>query len=290
MKPKSFVVAVVAALALASLGLVARRLDRPLSPFTLPVINSPELRQTATHPMQYYVSLPTGWTKTRTWPVVVVVPGSSKNWVQSSNAFAAVRDARRYPFIVVTPLWVTNGGRNLRANEHYVYPPAVWDLVDRGRCSFDMDGMRAVLEDVSKNFNGEPKAFLTGHSAGGHISVATALVHPELLRAAAFAATNYLGRCVDAPTVDKNPDYVDPSPMLPISSSPARVSLPVRFFLGTDDAYAKYLAPQRANAIRDATSHGFTDVSSVDVRHASHEPMVVPVLDFFASLLTPNER
>ena len=56
MKPKSFVIAAVAALALASLGLVARRLDR--------VITSPELRQTATHPMQYYVSLPTGWTNT----------------------------------------------------------------------------------------------------------------------------------------------------------------------------------------------------------------------------------
>jgi hypothetical protein len=59
----------------------------------------------------------------------------------------------------------------------------------------------------------------------------------------------------------------------------------MRFFLGTADAYAKYSATQRDNAIRDASSHGFGNVSSVNVQGANHNPMVPIVLAYFDSLL-----
>jgi len=266
-------------------GIFAARRLRPRTVDGLPLINPSRLRTAATHPMQYYVSLPSGWSKERTWPVVVAITGSGKTWQADADAFAAVRDAHHYPFIIVLPIVTTNGGRDLRHNRAYSYAPSVWDRVDReGRCTFDRDGLSAVIADVAKEYNGEEKVFLTGHSAGGHLAVSEALIHPELLRGAAFAAVNYLGRCVTAPTIEEKPDFVDPVVPPSISSSPARIDLPVRFFLGTADAYAKYLAPQRDNAIRDAGANGFGRVSSVAVEGANHNPMIPQVLANFDSL------
>ena len=291
MKPKALVLAGVVVAAAFLLGVVAARRRLLLDGEMLPVINSPERRAASTHPLQYYISLPPGWSKTRTWPVVVAIPGSGKNWVSSANAYAAVRDARRYPFIIVTPIVATNGGRDLRSNPAYTYAPSVWDRVDReGRCTFDREGFSAVMADVARDYNGQAKPFLTGYSGGGHFSVAEMLVHPELLRAAGLSAVNYSGRCVDGPTTEAKPDFIEPSTPPGISTSPARVTLPVRFFLGTDDPYAKYLAPQRDNAIRDATSHGFANVSSTTVRRTGHEAMIAIVLDYFDSLLDRSER
>jgi hypothetical protein len=71
----------------------------------------------------------------------------------------------------------------------------------------------------------------------------------------------------------------------PVSTSPARVSLPVRFFLGADDRFAQYLAPQRDSAMRDAAKNGFANVSAANVPGVHHDAMIGVVLAYFDSLL-----
>ena len=277
------------ALAIATRRAWQRPPAQPASPG--PVLNAPSLRTASTHPMQYYVSLPSGWSRARSWPVVVAIPGSDRNWLAHANAFAAMRDARGYPFIVITPVVLTIGGRDLRHSPEYAYAAAVWDHVDReGRCPFDMDGLRAVVADVTQEYGGEARVFLTGFSGGGHPAIAYTLVHPERLRAVALSAGNYIGRCVRAPTAPTNPEVPEPIPAPPISNAIERVTLPVRFFNGTDDPNWRHSIPQRDRAMSDLATNLFANVSSVMIPNVRHDPMIGLVLDYFHSVLATTER
>jgi len=242
---------------------------------------APERRTASTHPMEFYVSLPRGWSPDRTWPVVLTIAGSAKNWLANAKQFASARDSLGYPFIIVTPVVLANCGRDLRGTSWYDYAPSVWDLIDReGRCTFDLDGVRAVIADVARLYHGQTKPFITGFSAGGNLSNSWALVHPEMFRGVATSAGNYTGRCVT--------DEV-PVPQ-PISSAPERVGLPIRFFNGSDDQYRQYLIPQRDDVVILAKSHGFANVSETMLPNMPHAPMPGQVLREFASQLAPSER
>jgi poly(3-hydroxybutyrate) depolymerase len=286
----------IAALVIASVG--AKKAwhhwgPRPQTPEDFPpAVTTSEMKTAATHPMQYVVSLPTGWTPAKKWPVVITI--GPKEWMDASHAWARVRDAKKYPFILVTPVVIMNAGRDvaqLRANPAYSYSDSVWErIASRGRCEFDRDGIGAVIADVAKNYNGQDKAFITGFSAGGHLAVSSVLVHPERFRGAAFAAPNYAGRCLSDATPEEKPDFVDAFTHPPISSAPERVNLPLRFFLGDDDMYRKYNEPQRATAVKDARAHGFANVSEVDLPRTGHQPLEAAILDYFDSLLAPDER
>ena len=290
------IVAVVAALsAVAAMRTIVARRRASTSPEARanlgPVINAPEFRTATTHRMQYYISLPSGWSKARTWPVVVAIPGSSKDWLASANVFAAARDARRYPFIVITPFVVAGAGRDPRHNGKYSYGPAAFDEIERdGRCQFDFDGITAVLDDVAREYRGQAKIFLTGFSGGGHSAVAYTLVHADRLRGAGLSAVNYSGRCVAGSGVVASEEFPEPMHPQPISSSPDRVTVPIRFFMGADDPNARYGVPARDRAMAAATAAGFANVSSVTIPGVRHEPMIAEVLDFFASKLAENER
>src|SRR5262245_51190666 len=100
-------------LVVAAGGFAFRRWWAPRTPESFgPPVNAPQLKTASTHPMKYYVSLPSGWTKDRTWPVVVTVAG--KGWLDNAVMYAQVRDGLRQPFIVVTPEVLANGGRIIR--------------------------------------------------------------------------------------------------------------------------------------------------------------------------------
>jgi len=58
--------------------------------------------------MKYSASLPAGWTRDRTWPVVVVIPDATRDFDGNLAAFAAV--GATSPFIFVAPHVVTSGG------------------------------------------------------------------------------------------------------------------------------------------------------------------------------------
>src|SRR5438876_12374463 len=77
----------------------------------------PQLKTASSHPIQYYLSLPEGWVAGKKWPVVVVIESADREFLQAATAFAQAREQR--PFILVTPLVVTNGGAGYRSVPTY---------------------------------------------------------------------------------------------------------------------------------------------------------------------------
>jgi hypothetical protein len=252
-----------------------------------PAVPPQGLKTASTHPMQYYVSLPKNWSTARTWPIVVTIAGSGREWTDNHAAFSNERNTNNYPFIIVTPLTITNTGSNARNLGGYNYSAATWDRIEsETRCKFDFDGVKAAVADVAKNYSGQSKFFITGFSGGGSTHAMFALLHPDWLRGTASAAGNWGGRCVTGAT--EGP-IDDPVPH-PISTAPERVSLPIKFFNGTADGYAVYLLPQRDSLMALMRRNGYMSLSSQMISGAGHEPMPAQVLSFFNSTLPANER
>ena len=237
--------------------------------------NQPQLKTASTHPIQYYVSLPRGWVAGKKWPVVVVIESAEREFPAAANAFAEAR--QDLPFILVTPLVVTNGGSGYRSVPTYHYLNEVWDRIQSsGQFNFDMEGITAIIQDVAKQYGGEDKFFITGLEAGGHTVWGILLNHPEKVRGAVLVCPNYLGRWVDEQQ---------------ISSAAERTNLPIRNFVGTNDelcAPGHPIYTQMQKAISTAEAHGYKNVSLVRVEGKGHERLAPEVLGYFSSLLRPN--
>lgn len=234
-----------------------------------------EFRTASGHSMQYYVSLPQGWTAARKWPVVVVIESANRQFQATLDTFAKARN--EMPFILVAPLVTTNGGANYRQAGTYRYSDAVWSQIEQDRCKFDMDGIAAVVADVRKLFGGEDQYFLTGWEAGGHTVWAMIFQHPEALRAAAPAVTNYAGRCLESG----------------FSTAESRTNLPVTVFQvasGRDVAPGKFVYMQSQQAMKIAEEHGFRNVSERIVANKPHGPLADEVLAYFASVWAGGRR
>ena len=234
---------------------------------------APELKTASTHPIQYYVSLPDGWSAGKKWPVVVVIDSADRDFVQAATAFAQAR--QKQPFIIVTPLVVTNGGAGARSVPAYHYSDQVWDRIQSGGpFTFDMDGITAIMQDVAKQYGGEDKYFITGLEAAGHTVYGVVFNHPEVLRAAAIVCPNYAGRWIDEAH---------------ISSAAERSTLPVRNLIGTNDTLCAPGSPiylQMQKAISVAEAHGYKNVSVMRIEGKGHERLAGDVLAYFASLIT----
>lgn len=218
--------------------------------------------------MQYYVSLPQGWTAARKWPVVVVIESANRQFQATLDVFAKAR--KDMPFILAVPLVTTNGGANYRQVGTYHYSEAVWNQIEQDRCQFDMEGIAAVAADVGKHFAGEDRYFLTGWEAGGHTVWAMLFQHPEALRAVAPVVTNYAGRCLE-------PGF---------STGPSRTDLPVTVFQvasGRDVPPGKFVYTQSQQAMKAAEEHGYRKVTERIVAGKPHGPLADEVLAYFAS-------
>jgi hypothetical protein len=150
----------------------------------------PQLKTASSHPIQYYLSLPEGWVAGKKYPVVVVIESADREFLQAAMAFAQARAAR--PFILVTPLVLTNGGAGYRSVPPYHYSDAVWSRIQHdGPFNFDMQGITAIMRDVAKQYGGEDKYFITGLEAAGHTIWGILFNHPETVRAAALVCPNF---------------------------------------------------------------------------------------------------
>ena len=233
----------------------------------------PQLKTASSHPIQYYLSLPEGWVAGKKWPVVVVIESADREFLQAATGFAQARQHR--PFILVTPLVVTNGGAGFRSVPTYHYSDSVWDRIQNsGQFNFDMDGISAIMQDVAKQYGGEDKYFVTGFEAGGHTVWGILFNHPEAVRGAALVCPNYLGRWVDEGH---------------ISSAAERTGLPIRNLIGAKDdlcavGHPIYTQMQKAMSLADA--HGYKNVSLVRVEGLGHERLANEVLTYFSSLLS----
>jgi hypothetical protein len=222
--------------------------------------------------MQYYLSLPQGWTAAKKWPVVVVIESANRQFRENAEVFEKARGS--LPFILVAPLAITNGGPSYRQVPTYRYSDAVWNEIERiGRCQFDMTGIAAVVNDVERLYSGEQKYFVTGWEAAGHTIWALLFTHPETLRAVALSTPNYQGRCISEGQ---------------FSSVPERVDLPVTVFGGSADAAWKPNQPlftQTEEATRIAKEHGYRNITESTAPGKGHGPLADETLAYFSSLL-----
>ena len=235
---------------------------------------APQLKTASTHPMQYYLSLPDHWAAGKKWPVVVVIESADREFLQAATAVAKAREQQ--PFILVTPLVVTNGGANARSVTTYHYSDQVWNRIQAsGPFVFDMDGITAIMQDVVKQYGGEDKYFITGLEAAGHTIWGILFNHPEAVRGAALVCPNYAGRWVDEAHM---------------SSAAERSALPIRSLIGTKDSLCTpgspiYSQMQKAMSVADA--HGYKNVSLMRVEGKGHERLAEEVLAYFSSLIQP---
>ena len=204
-----------------------------------------------------------------------MIESADREFLQAAIAFAQARQRR--PFILVTPLVVTNGGAGYRSVPTYHYSDQVWDRVQNsGQFNFDMDGINAIMQDVVKQYGGEEKYFVTGFEAGGHTVWGILFNHPEAVRGAALVCPNYLGRWVDEGHISS------------VAGAAERRGLPIRNFIGTKDdlcatGHPIYTQMQRAMSLADA--HGYKSVTLARVEGKGHERLADEVLAYFSSPL-----
>jgi len=199
----------------------------------------------------------------------MIIEAAERAFLTTLDVFEKARGDR--PFILVVPLVTTNGGANYRQAETYHYSEETWAKVQDNRCGFDLDGVAAVAADVRRLYHGESQYFLTGWEAGGHTVWALLFAHPEDLRAAAPAVTNYAGRCMERG----------------FSNSPGRMNLPITVFqvdTERDKAPGRYVYLQSREAMKTAREHGFKNVTERVVAGRPHGPLADEVLEYFAAL------
>lgn len=229
------------------------------------------VRTAPNHPMRYWISRPPNWSPRSRWPVIVVIEAANREYEKTARLFATAAGAR--PFLIVAPLTLTSGGTAQRVQEAFDYPAGAWKLAgEQGNCGFDEQGLRAVLADVQRRDRGEATYFLTGWEAGGHVVWNQVFRHPEQIRAAALAAPNFLGRCLEETSV---------------SHHAARAALPVVVFHGSADSMwtsGRPLHDQWLQARDLGARHGFLGITEKLVPGEGHGPLANAVIDYFASI------
>lgn len=237
------------------------------------------LKTAAGHPMQYYVSLPDGWTKEKTWPIVVVIEAADKEYKE--NALRFVRARKKMPFIIVAPYNVNNSRFGRRDPAIFPYSAVTWDYIEKvGDCQFNMDGLTQVVKEVQAAYNGDEKYYLTGFEAGTHTVWQMTFQHPERLKAVAAVAGNY----------NRNSCMQDPASF---STDLSRVVLPVVGFTPELDSFYgpgasnhnQWIAAQKA-----AVDHGYKKVSEIIVPHKGHIPLPNEVMEYFYYVLTEEKK
>jgi dienelactone hydrolase len=227
--------------------------------------------------MQYYVSLPDGWSAKKKWPVVVIIESANKEFRGNLDKFIAARGAM--PFILVAPMVTTNGGARYREAPEYKYSEADWTKIEtQGPCEFDRTGILAVVAEVQKKYAGEEKFFLAGWEAGAHTVWPMIFQYPEKLAAATANSPNYQGRCMDGR------EY---------SASPDRAKVPVRVLGAAGDEFWKPGKPfytQTAEAMAKLKEKGFINVSDLAVPGNEHGPLAKETLALFDQLWNGSQK
>lgn len=203
----------------------------------------PILKTAQAVPVKYYLSLPKGWTAKTTWPIVVTLDGSGHDFLGNCRSFVAARGD--LPFIIVTPMVSSNG-----------------------RDPDDAKAVLTVVKEVQQSENGQPKFFITGFSAGGHLTWQVIFAQPELLAGAGLAAANFRSRGLGS-----------------FSTSATRLQLPIRGFQGDKDAYLTALNEQWTDAAKLAAEHGYKELTRTLVPGAGHQAFCSQMLNFFPTLL-----
>ncbi|MCA8947728.1 MAG: hypothetical protein KDB29_15945 [Planctomycetes bacterium] len=152
-------------------------------------VRNPLLMQCREHDMNYYISLPAGWTKDKEWPIYVTQEGAGSNF-QGMNRGAAKGNKE---FIVITCCTFSNTNSLDGQAKKYPYTQEFLDKWAGNRLAFDEPGLLAVMKEVRELYNGTEKICITGYSGGGILTWHMVFKHPDKVIAAVPACANFAG-------------------------------------------------------------------------------------------------
>jgi poly(3-hydroxybutyrate) depolymerase len=221
------------------------------------------------HPLVGWLSLPKGWTRGKSYPVLVDVDGAGCNFLGSLRAFCGLRAAR--PVIVLAPVTFSNTN-DLKPETYPCYAPSLvaeWDKKAGKRHEFDGPGVDALLDVIRKRFGGEEKVFLTGFSGGGQYTYWKLFHDPAHVRGAAPACGNFGGAGIEG------------APGAGADGGP-----PVHLFTGEKDPYREHvnaepgIDAQTDSAEENLKKLGYTHVERTQVKGAGHDAFPALVWKF----------
>jgi len=221
------------------------------------------------HAIVGWVSLPKGWTKGKSYPVLVDVDGAGCNFLGSLKSFCGLRASR--PVIVLAPVTFSNTNE-LKPETYPCYPPSLvaeWNAKNGKRHEFDGPGVDGLLDVIRRRFGGEEKVFLTGFSGGGQYTYWKLFQQPSKVRGAAPACANFGGAGLDG------------APGAGEGGGP-----PVRLFTGEKDQYKDHvndepgIEAQTDLAQENLKRLGYTRIERTQVKGAGHDPLPALVWKF----------
>ncbi|MCD4782243.1 MAG: hypothetical protein K8T10_00280 [Candidatus Eremiobacteraeota bacterium] len=227
-----------------------------------------KLKKTSGHPMKYYISLPEGWSPDKKWDVIILVEGRGCKWLKMGKAFA--RERKNLPFILVVPQAFSN--TDIVKREKYFYSDDILEKYEKTgvmspeRLKFDEEGILALTSDIHKEYGGNERFFIAGHSGGGLIIWRLITRHPEKLQATAFGCGCFY-----------NPK--------PVSDSAGKEDLPIMAFQGEDDKYIVTMNGQWARAKLFCKEYGMKNVDRKIVPGRGHEFFEAEIMEFFSRLI-----
>ena len=232
-----------------------------------------ELKTARHHAMKYYVSLPSGFTKEKKWPVLLVLESAAKEFEKNANRFVEARGD--LPFIIVAPINTNNGNQGRRDPAVFPYSKDTWDYIEKvGDCQFNLDGIGEILKDIEAEYNAEAKVYATGFEAGTHDLWSLVFNRPEYLYAAAPVAGNFRNRCTNG---------------VSNLSDTQKEKLPIMSFIGDKDegfGAGSNFYNQWLEAKAFAIAHGFKNISETVLQGVGHEPIPKQVMQYFHALRT----
>jgi dienelactone hydrolase len=166
---------------------------------------------------------------------------------------------------------VSNGGSPKRSD--YPYSADVFHAAIADPLAFDVGGVSTIIRDLRGRFGSGLPVYLTGFSAGGHLTWLFLLIHPEQLAGVALASANFAGREL-------------PPRLITVT----RTHVPVRAFYGAEDKRADALLSQWDHARAEAERRGCCDLTRVVVPGASHSPFARTVIEYFTDLATSRRE
>ena len=193
--------------------------------------------------VQYHLALPKGWRADKTWPILVTLAGAGRDHQANFDQFVKARG--ELPFIVVTPC-VNSMGKDLA----------------------DLKAVLAIAQEVQTECSGQAKFFVTGFSAGAHLTWQLIFLHPDVLAGAAPVCGNFNQRGIDE-----------------IKQNDAAEKLPIHGFQGDKDEVLHHLNPQWEKAVELLGKHGYKNIDRTVIAGGTHLPYQKEVVAWVASLV-----
>jgi len=228
----------------------------------------------ADHPLVAFVSLPKGWKRGRSYPVLVGVDGAGSGFAGYGRSSISARGSR--DVIGVYPMTLSN----TNALDPKKYPHYTQSILDENagvpdRLKFDLAGVNAVLALLSRHVGAEERVFLTGFSGGGQFTYMKLLQEPDKVAGAVPCCGNFAAAPAGAPGAGE--DGGPPVLLLTGENDPHR-----DFTFGNKDSPG--IEPQTDAAEKALSELGYTHVERRMVK-AGHSPLHAEVWKFVDSVL-----